>query len=294
MALENRAPILDELEKWEGIEPQDVPLSSLRTHTDLQPRDLALIKNTVARIEQDSRLKGMITDMKTPLRSMATFDVRDPILVAETREGLFVVDGHHRLMAYKAAKRLTIPARVLQVSMGTAIAISRIVNTRGSTVALHKDEVTEGVWATVSTILQYGCLGKERASALGYSINAIRQMFGCQISRDTVRRMLNGVEWLSQERMPRDEWPDWKGYCKLRRDGMIELPEVDESEAVERLAMKLVQVMGNKPDQVARPAINRALELREAGQQALEQNLGVTGSGSFSDDYDPDDPESVY
>ncbi len=269
-----RPAILDALAEWEAVSPQSVPTRDIKTLPELQPRNLALIKGEIDRLDHNTRLRDMVSSMKTPLKSLPTFDARDAVLVVATDNGLFMVDGHHRLKAYIKARRTTIPAKVLKKPMATAIAVSGMANTRGSTVALHKDEVTEAVWKAVSAILRQGRSTWEQAQAQGYSLRVIEEMFSFQVSHDTVRRMKDAVSWLKKQQIAPDDWPDWRAYCKLRRDGITDISEPDEGEEVETLARRFVALIGSQRDQIVIPAWIRALEIRAEAEKVVEQRLG--------------------
>ena len=84
---------------------QDLPIDDVRVHQGLQFRVGGLNQANLNRIRK-------------PLQHGE--DARDPIDVARVGKALYVVDGFHRLEAYRAERRPTIPARVAKMSLEEA------------------------------------------------------------------------------------------------------------------------------------------------------------------------------
>lgn len=281
--------LLGLVDRWEAITPQDVALRELKTDPRLQPRDPGLIRHTVDRLGNQDSLTELVEVLATCLRKIPDYVVR-PILVADTGEGLFVVDGHHRVKAFSRARRSTIPACVLKAPLRTAMAAARLANCRGSTVPLHRDEVKEAVWEVLSELLRYGTRGWEAASKSGYSYRVIEDMFGAQVGRDTIQRMVHAVPVARELGHSKNSWPRWRALCKERRDGVVELPEEGDAEAIERLAHMIAGVIKDYPNDRVIPAFQRAQEMRQEAVAALEARLGPW----IEEELDPEHPEYVY
>lgn len=88
--------------RWADIE---LPLGDIRQHQDFQFR--------VEGISQ-ANLNGIVRTLEDGGAA------RDPVRVARVGERLYLVDGAHRLEAYRKAGRLTIPAKVAKMNLGEA------------------------------------------------------------------------------------------------------------------------------------------------------------------------------
>ena len=183
---------MDAVPEWEAVPERDIPIGDIKTLPELQPRDLRLIKDTSKRLNQQDRLDEMISTLADLLKLDPNREAT-PILAVDTGQGLFITDGHHRFAAYCKARRETIPVRVLKKPLKWAIAVSRMVNTRGSTVALHEHEVIEAVWTTISILLEHGKAAWSKRQAEGFGYRSISTMFNGQVSIDSVGKMIRSL-----------------------------------------------------------------------------------------------------
>ncbi len=83
----------------------------------------------------------------------------DPVLVAEVDGVLFVVDGHHRLKAYKRAKRGTIPARVYRMDRLSAVLVSKLVNCADRALEMHSEQRLDAAWQYLASVTRGGAHG---------------------------------------------------------------------------------------------------------------------------------------
>lgn len=119
--------------QWAELE---LPIDDVRTHRDLQCRVGGLDQANV------NRIRRVLASGK---------EARDPIRVARVGKALYVVDGHHRLEAYRSERRATVPAKVAKMGLEEAKREAEAANaangkslTRSDKEALWQAFVAEG------------------------------------------------------------------------------------------------------------------------------------------------------
>lgn len=241
---------------WETGETIRVPLKSLHSHPELQPRDRRLIVNRHQRADQDQALEGMVKDLTTLLTECPDKDTHDPIRVAVIDGKQFIVDGHHRVRAYKDSKRHIVPAIIHDSDLATAKWASRWANTQGAKVALHHDELLEAAWKTMSEVSGYGRLSKEDVNRLGHSYGTIRKMYGGRPPKSTLTQMRKALTRLHEGGYSEVDWPPWKEARKEPK----EAPEIDpekEEGAIVALVHRILKTLDKQPPRRAEEATRR-------------------------------------
>lgn len=227
---------------------EDLPVDSVREHKDFQFRLESLNRANL------NRLQGALD---------AGQDARDPIRVARIGKVLYVVDGFHRLEAYRAAGRSTIPAEVAKMSLPEARDAARAFNamngkpyTRADREAAFRSFVAEG--------RHLDAMGTVR------SCRAIAADLGGLYSYETVRKKLKaaGVEL--------DEVVEYGGHYKPR--GSEEDLEADLAEDAREALRDLGRLLPDlEPGERAAliEETRKVLEVAEGGERPdLQELLG--------------------
>ena len=263
MALETLETLLAE---WQRVKPRRVGLGDLRTDPALQPRALDCVGFAQADAEA-RRSQDHSAVLAARLRSKAT-DL-DPLLVLRTDAGLFVLDGHHRLEAYRLAGRDTIPARVLSAEWTTAVAASKLANIGGEKMTMHQSQRTDAAWQLLAQLTRQGHIGLP----VGTSQRAISDRFGIAVG--TVNTM---VKRLREQAIapaafdpghldPGTGWPRWQ-YARQRNYG-AEWSPPSPGEQLEEAAAKVARVVAEAHERHGTEVLRRALgALRARGMDA--------------------------
>lgn len=170
----------------------------------------------------------------------------DPILVADIDGRLYVVDGHHRIKAYKTTKKGVIPARILQTNWETAVAVSKLVNLDFRALRMHREQSREACWQYLALITRRG---KDSHSPTTSCAKAAA-LFGC--SSDTVHRMIKalpGIDLRDFSQAALDSgtgWPLWK-YCKAHAEPFA---DVSEQLRAERQAGRIAKQLGKVDSEI--------------------------------------------
>lgn len=255
--------------RWRRIEPCRLNCSDVGTHPALQPRDPRIVAvRDRHRLEDQSREHVAILRQRLSVSGSADLE---PILVS-VAEGLSsVVDGHHRLAAYQAEGRRTIPARVLETNWSSALLVSKLVNLDGAKLPMHAEQRRDAAWQYLSEVTRRGSEKLPR----GESLRIIAGRFG--IAHSTVSAMLQRLPEVRLEEFPPDaldpgtQWPRWRYLRQSEWKGGLEAmaPEAKLKWQAERLARQLARLIdGKEPDVVALAVKFLALETPEAS--ALE------------------------
>lgn len=228
------------LSRWRAVEPRRLTLGSIKLDAQYQPRNIRLLPYA----ERPRAESASETHVDRLAEVIADGDV-DPLLVADLDGRLVLIDGHHRLRAYRRALKHTAPARVLKVSPKDALLVSKLVNCDGVKLALHDEQARECAWQYLAEATQRGRfpLPKE------ISNRAVGRAFGT--SRETVGSMLRKLPEVSPSDFHATAcdlgtgWPLWK-YVKGNtwRDQFQNVADdVRERQQTERLASRISQMM---------------------------------------------------
>jgi ParB-like chromosome segregation protein Spo0J len=231
------------LESLKVAEVRQLPIASLKTDEALQPREDRMVP-----FREQSRVERRSEEHVAPMRLLleaAQGHQLEPVLAAELDGRLFLVDGHHRLKAYRRAKRETIPARVLPMKRHIAVMVSKLVNCEARSLEMHAEQRRDAAWQYLAAVTQRGAEGLPE----GESLRGIAGLFG--ISKDTVSSMLRKLPKVNPKGYPvmqldpGTEWPRWKAVRDWKpdneddmQDSQMTLKQWTEKEA-HRIARRL-------------------------------------------------------
>jgi len=180
MAMEIK-PLLAE---WRKIKPEMVPIASIKTAGAYQPRidRLPPFKDRRRMSETSQRHADILTGKLGDGQNLA------PVLVARINGQLYLIDGHHRLDAYRRAERECIPARIRDSTKKQAIRASLAVNCDFVKLPMHPEQCREAAWQTIALLTHQG----KRELPQGVSRRDIGRTFG--VSHDTIATMTKRLE----------------------------------------------------------------------------------------------------
>jgi len=275
--------MLDLLERWNQEPAQLVPVGRIKTDPALQPR-VEKVVPFKHRSRQDAEREEHLRRLRNVLDGGVTVEL-DPVLVADWGEGLYLVDGHHRLWAYRNCSRPQIPARILRVSKADAVMVSKLVNNRGVKLALHKEQAREACWQFI--------VGSYLRDMPVPSNRKLASEFG--IDKDTVAAMKRRRERVNlQDYNPDfgDEatgWPRWRDVRGNAWKGGLEALDQDArlEWRAEKVAKKLMGIVADTPQDV----LERAFEIlkQEEQQEELEKRRAALDWEMFLRHLDDED-----
>lgn len=185
--------------RWE---PAELPLGDVRVRPDFQFRVLGADSANLNRIVSTLQAGG---------------EARDPVRVARIGKALYLVDGFHRLEAYRKAGRQTIPALVAKLSLEEAREAARASNamngkgySRADRQCIFDDYVAEGRHRDED--------GRTKSS------RTIEVELGGLYSHETIRKRLKDRGELDEE----TEFPH--GYKPRLSDEDLEAELAEEAE----------------------------------------------------------------
>ena len=266
------------LEIWRTTSPETIKLGSIKRTQDFQPR-----KPELARYADRSRLVNMSETHVEQLQNrlhQASSEL-DPILLARFDNALWLIDGHHRFMAYRRAARKTIPARIIEIDRNTALAASKLVNCDDVKLPMHPDQLKEAAWQFLALETDQG----RAALPQGLPLRAIGRMFG--VSSSTMSRMhaqlqlIKPADFLPVARDSGTDFPMWK-YVKGNaiRDRLQDVPE---DKLLAQLACKISALIEKHSMDSMLSAIK--LLKQEALMDAVEELAKITGDDDELTDY---------
>lgn len=288
-----KAQLQSLMEHWESLEVELVERTSIKLDRQYQPRDPRLIQKHIERLHQLDRLNEMSDQMVSHLKASTSAQLT-PVWLVQIGDELTLVDGHHRYKAYTRAKRKMIPAKVLRGTKDPhrwALMSSRLANTRGSQVQLHKDEHTEAAWRTLSELTDFGRIPWSTLMDRGYSYRVISNLFSGRPAHTTIQSMVKHLPRVAEEFAPKEgEWPSWHRTRKLLREAFA--PEEEESDGVdrtERLALKLAELAQKESSCVYKPALRLAERMLDEAESASMEAMGY--HPCRVDDFEEDEEE---
>lgn len=252
------------LERLKVAGMQRLPLSSLKTDEALQPRVAGLVPFR-EKTRTERRSEGHTGTMRLALEASQMIQL-EPVLVAETTGGLFIIDGHHRLHAYQLAKRETIPARVLSMDWRMAVTVSKLANNDARALEMHDEQRRDAAWQYLAEVTHRGT----RKLPAGESIRTIAGRFG--IAKDTVQRMLRMLPRVNPKKYagqldPGTGWPRWR-VVRRGPDGWTQdAEEMDMEQVTQHRAEMLAKKIGALIDSDTPEVVRRALELLKIEDQ---------------------------
>jgi len=177
----DRAPTL--LQALRAVKDKPVSLSRIKTDKAFQPRDTALI-SLRERAGAEEEAETHIAKIVKRLAELPEYEV-DPILIAKVGEVLWLIDGHHRLMAYRRRPdRHHIPAKIVEMSKAEALGVSLLANLDGTKLTMHKEQARDAAFQFVDGLTEQGT----KPLPKGMSYRTIAAMFG--IDKNTVQAMV--------------------------------------------------------------------------------------------------------
>jgi hypothetical protein len=191
-----------------------VPVASITQDPVLQPRSPHAVIKQLERQRLDDVSERHIAAMAAVLADDPKRELV-PVLVADVDGIAMLVDGHHRIAAYRLSKRGTIPARKLKMTRAEAVHVSKLVNLGQTALALHPDQAREACWQHIAMLMQGGKVGLPK----GVTYRGLEALFGDGAKKDTVSRMVKRVKTLRRAEFgpdacdPGTGWPLWK-HCK--------------------------------------------------------------------------------
>jgi len=188
-----------------------VPIESIKTNENLQPRNLRLVTGK-HRGPEEKKSENHIQTLRELLESSKQKEL-DPIDVAELEGNLTVVDGHHRLKAYQKAKRKEIPVIICNLDMKGAYLRARTANAEGRALPMHREQCSEAAWQILLNLTNGGA----RELPEHYSVRKIASSTGA--TKSTVGKMIHKAKqydgkWKSE--FPKEAcdpitgYPHWK------------------------------------------------------------------------------------
>lgn len=252
------------LEQFRRNSQQLLSTSDIRLADALQPRVARIVPiRDKGRIEQSH--DQHIATLRLALEASEQTQL-DPVWIASIEHtepvapGLYLVDGHHRLTAYRLAGRDVIPASILPMDWHAAVAVSKLVNCTGRSLALHKEQCRDAAWQYLAILTHRGANELPK----GESLRLVAGRFG--ISKNTVSSMLTYLprvvptEFHSLAIDPGTGWPRWRYVREANSPWQTSLPTSDQQQLdrdAERVARNIVKLVDGSS-----PAVRaRALEM---------------------------------
>lgn len=213
---------------------QRVPLSSIKTDESyFQVRDFSAdgVNESTARFKSRNLLNNLIEALETQPEL-------DPIITIKTEnQSYIVVDGHHRLEAYKSKKIKTVPIRVFSGTQEEARLLAHRTNSKAS-LAMTKPQRMQSAWKIYAT----------DSNVAGLSVRRISEVLGVSIG--TVQNFKSAKENLKEEELTEENLPSWK---ELKKDFSGIEPNPDNYQAekerkIKEVVADLNKIFGTKLD----------------------------------------------
>lgn len=247
------------LQRLQSAEVQHLPLASLKTDDALQPREARMVPfRDQARVER--RSEEHIGTMRLALEAAHSIEL-EPVLVAEVAGGLYVVDGHHRLKAYKRAQRETMPARVMPLAKLEAVMVSKLVNCAERALEMHKEQRFDAAWQYLAAVTRQGAAGLPE----GDSCKKVAGRFG--IGHGTVHRMLlrlpkvNPRDWQGDALDSGTGFPRWRKVREAGANWQQDTTEMNLDQITQHEAEQLAKKIGALMDKATPEAWKRAVQM---------------------------------
>ena len=273
MTMENPEVLLAH---WRGIESQQVPCSRIKLDAMFQPRNVRLVPfRDRSRLEEQGR--AHVEDLAGKLEGGSQLE---PVLVARIDGRLCLIDGHHRLQAYRRYGRDTIPARIRDSTRQEALVASKAANCDGVKLPMHAEQQREAAWQYLAIVTRQG----RRELPEGLSTRCIARMFGTK--KDTVWRMqrrlaeVDPAGWSADALDPGTGWPQWRHVKgNAFRDAVpVELREQVQDERRAATLAKMIDRDGLEP-------FLRSLRLLGREAVAAEADRLAEAMAGEDDDY---------
>lgn len=198
-------------------------------------------------------MEKLVSDLQNPNHTT------DPVTLCRVDERLIIVDGHHRLDAYRQAGRCDIPSRVIETTEQEAQTLAAIMNGYSTTVPRGPEEQAEIAWREVVSKhdgekWEGGWSARQLAKAVGVSPKTIDRMVlarkahkdeaECMTWRQA-RRSENQREYSSRDRVA--------GWIKLV--DRIDIQDDHETEVLVELVRQCAAVYEGREEMAERFAV---------------------------------------
>ena len=225
-----------------------------------------------ARVER--RSEEHIGTMRLALEAAHSIEL-EPVLVADVAGVLYVVDGHHRLKAYKRAQRETMPARVMPLTKLEAVMVSKLVNCAERALEMHKEQRFDAAWQYLAAVTRQGAAELPE----GDSCKKVAGRFG--IGHGTVHRMLqrlpmvNPRDWQGAALDSGTGFPRWRKVRGAGADWQQNETEMNMDQIVQHEAEQVAKKIGALMDKTTPEAWKRAVRMlgSEAQLEAVNQDV---------------------
>jgi hypothetical protein len=226
-------------------EPRAIPLGDIRTDPRLQARDESLVPSRFRPAYQRESEKQVAMLCATLLASVKV--QLTPILLACIDGLLYVIDGHHRIAAYRKAKREAIPAQVAEMTWIEAAITSKAANCLNhSTLAPYAEERKEWAWQYIMHATRGGAI-KPR----GLTVRKVGDAF--KLTRNQTHPLLQAADRFDPTLYgpeacdPLTGFPKWR-YVQARRSAWEpQRPLEGDALAAELIKRVWRQIEGQEP-----------------------------------------------
>lgn len=277
------------LQSLESAEVQMLPLRQLSTNEAFQPRVERIVPfRDRSRVTNGS--SSQVDSLRLRLESSQEVQL-DPIWAIEIADsgdaripdGLYVVDGHHRLTAYGQAQRKSIPVCACSSDFRTAVLISKLVNCSGRALEMHGEQKRDAAWQYLAAVTQQGAIDPPD----GQSLRVIGGRFG--VSKNTVASMLRQMkdvvvsDYSSVAIDPGTGYPRWRWVREHNAPWKEVLDAVEVPLRTQRNAERFARIVLALRKDYSHEVRVRAFELLKA-EDASETHEGEEGAvGLFVD-----------
>lgn len=247
------------LKVLQAADVQHAPIDEVKTDAALQPRADRMVPFR----EQggvDRRSAEHTGTMRLALEAAQHVQL-EPLLVAEIDGDRYVVDGHHRLDAYRLAQRKTVPVRVVPMEHRLAVLVSKLVNCSERALEMHAEQKRDAAWQYMAAMTRQGAVELPK----GESLRKIAGRFG--VARPTIDRMRRKLPQVNPKDYPKEALDPGTGFPRWRyvRDAGAGWQDMESKMSPEQLtqhqAEKLARKIGALLEKATPAAMKRALEM---------------------------------
>jgi ParB-like chromosome segregation protein Spo0J len=272
--------IIEALKQLESAEAQMLSLSQLSTDAVFQPRIERIVPiRDQARVEKGSA--AQIDSLRLKLESSQQEEL-DPIWAIEIAgsgrdkmpDGLYIVDGHHRLAAYKLAKRAAIPVCICSTDFRTAVLVSKLVNCKDRALEMHAEQKRDAAWQYLAAMTLQGAIELPK----GQSQRTIAGRFG--VTKNTVGRMLQRMkdvdvrDYSDVALDPGTGYPRWRWVREHNSPWKHALAAIDGEAKTQRKAEKLARTVVALREDYSHEECMLAFEMLKAEDEHAAHQTG--------------------
>lgn len=243
------------MEKLEAAPARPYPLNDVRTHEALTPRKQCLIPLRDW-AQQQRQSDDHTYALSSKLKASEEVEL-DPVVLVSCEgsdrhgvpAGVYLLDGNHRLAAYRRAGRSFIPARLCELSYEAAVLASKLVNCSNRALGMHQSQRRDAAWQYIALVTLKGAIPLPASN----SYRSISARFG--ISKNTVMSMMKALPAVDlanhsdRDLDPGTGWPMWRYVCQSKNPWRTALASMSEEEQAKsravRLALDLIELRNN-------------------------------------------------